>query len=94
MKNDPRIEFTPYFNKQRKAATLEIKQAFLETLALFIVDPSHSSLRNHPLKEKFAGYRSINVTEDWRAIFKEHQTREQKIFTFHMIGSHDELYGK
>jgi mRNA-degrading endonuclease YafQ of YafQ-DinJ toxin-antitoxin module len=93
MKNDPRIEFTPFFDKQRKAAPLEIKEAFLETLALFLAHPDHPTLRNHLLKEKFAGYRSIDVTEDWRAVFKETYAGERKLITFHMIGTHHELYG-
>ena len=93
MKNDPRIEFTPFFDKQRKAAPLEIKEAFLETLALFPAHPDHPTLRNHPLKEKFAGLRSIDVTEDWQAVFKETYAGERKLITFHMIGTHHELYG-
>lgn len=79
----PRIEFTPYFNKQRKASPLEIKEAFLETLTLFLEDQGHPSLRNHALKEKFAGYRSIDITEDWRAIFRETLSGKRKIITFH-----------
>jgi hypothetical protein len=31
MKNEPRIEFTPLFTKQRKSAPVEIKEAFLDT---------------------------------------------------------------
>ncbi len=92
MKNEPRIEFTPFFEKQRKAAPLEIRQAFLETLSLFIDDSDHSTLRNHALKENFAGYRSIDVTEDWRAVFKETNAGEWKVITFHMIGTHKDLY--
>ncbi|HZE87428.1 MAG TPA: hypothetical protein VE090_04455 [Methylomirabilota bacterium] len=49
--NNPRIEFTELFNKQRKAAPHEIKMAFRETLALFLEDSSYPQLRNHPLKE-------------------------------------------
>lgn len=94
MRNEPSIEFTPFFNKQRKAAPLEIKKAFRETLILFIDDPDHSALRNHALKKKYAGYRSIDVTEDWRAIFKETRTEKRKIITFHILGTHKKLYEK
>jgi mRNA-degrading endonuclease YafQ of YafQ-DinJ toxin-antitoxin module len=68
MKKAPRIEFAPFFNKQRKAASLEIKEAFRETLDLFIEDSHHPALRNHPLTGKYAGIQSIDVTEDWRAL--------------------------
>ena len=71
MKNTPRIEFTPLFTKQRKAAPLEIKQAFRDALQLFVENPYHEALRNHPLTGKYAGFRSIDVTEDWRALYRE-----------------------
>jgi addiction module RelE/StbE family toxin len=74
-------------------APLEIKEAFRETLALFLEDPHHPFLRNHPLKEQFAGYRSIDVTDDWRAVFKESSTGDRVVITFHLIGTHKELYG-
>ena len=90
MKNDLRIEFAPLFNKQRKAAPLEIKKAFQDTLALFIVKPDYPSLRNHPLKDKFAGVRSIDVTDDWRALYR----RERERIIFVELGTHDQLYGE
>jgi addiction module RelE/StbE family toxin len=93
MKSEPRIEFTDDFNTQRKAAPLAIKEAFRETLALFLEDPHHPFLRNHPLTEQFAGYRSIDVTDDWRAVFKESSTGDRVVITFHLIGTHQELYG-
>jgi len=92
MKNKPRIEFAPLFTKQRKTAPVEIKEAFLDTLELFLEDPTNPFLRNHPLREKFAGFRSIDVTDDLRAVFKEEQSGERKVITFHMLGTHDELY--
>jgi mRNA-degrading endonuclease YafQ of YafQ-DinJ toxin-antitoxin module len=93
MKNDPQIEYTPFFNKQRKAAPFEIKQAFLEALALFLESPKNPYLRNHILTKKLAGYRSINVTGDWRAVFKEKREGERSMVIFHMLGTHSALYG-
>ena len=90
MKNDLRIEFAPLFNKQRKAAPLEIKKAFQDTLAFFIAEPDHPSLRNHPLKDKFAGVRSIDVTGNWRALYR----RERERIIFVELGTHDQLYGE
>jgi len=92
MKNDLSIKFTSDFQKQRKAAPREIKEAFIEALVLFTEDASHPALRNHSLKEKFAGYRSIDVTPDWRALFKETSKRGKHLITFHMLGTHKELY--
>jgi addiction module RelE/StbE family toxin len=90
--NEPDIEFSTLFTKQRSAAPLEIKEAFRETLALYLYDPHHAALRNHALQGKFAGYRSIDVTDDWRAVFREEQAGERNVIKFYQIGTHTDLY--
>jgi addiction module RelE/StbE family toxin len=89
MTNEPRIEFGPLFNKQRRAAPPEIRVAFLETLQLFRADPAHPALRNHPLKDRYSGFQSIDVTDDWRAIYRT----ERNLIIFIALGTHDQLYG-
>jgi addiction module RelE/StbE family toxin len=89
MKKTQRIDFSPLFNKQRKAAPLEIKQALRDALDLFSEDPTHPSLRNHSLTGEYAGFRSIDVTEDWRAVYREEPER----FLFMELGTHSQLYG-
>jgi addiction module RelE/StbE family toxin len=84
----PHIEFKSYFNKQLKAAPREIRIAFIETLHLFRDNPSHPFLRNHALKNKLAGFRSINVTDDWRALFRIKNGQ----IVFVEIGTHKQLY--
>ena len=94
MKNEnlPQINFTTRFNKHRKSASFEIKIAFREALELFIDNPNNSHLRNHALKEKYAGYRSINVTDDYRALFKIRKSKLKIVITFHILGTHAQLY--
>jgi mRNA-degrading endonuclease YafQ of YafQ-DinJ toxin-antitoxin module len=94
MKNDnvPLIEYTSLFNKQRQAVPLEIKEAFLEALRLFLTDPVHPVLRNHLLHGKLTGYRSIDVTEDYRAVFRETLTGRRALIVFHLLGTHKDLY--
>ena len=87
------LRYAARFRMQYRKADKEIKDSFSQILELLLEDPNHPVLRNHPLKEKFTGYRSINVTEDWRALFKESRSRKLKIITFHLIGKHKELYG-
>jgi len=65
------LRYTTRFRIQYRKANKDIQDAFSQIVELFLEDPDNPFLRNHPLKEKFAGYRSINVTQDWRAIFKE-----------------------
>jgi mRNA-degrading endonuclease YafQ of YafQ-DinJ toxin-antitoxin module len=67
----PDIIFSDRFERKLQEVPDEIKAAFADTLEMFNEEPNHPTLRNHPLKEKFAGFRSINVTADVRALFKE-----------------------
>lgn len=66
--------------------------ALADTLEFFAVDPNHPGLHNHALSGKYAGYRSINVTDDWRAIFREERSGEATVVKFSQIGTHKELY--
>jgi addiction module RelE/StbE family toxin len=83
-----RIEFSPIFLKRITAAPIAIKIAFREVFDLFSDNPTHEALRNHPLTGKYAGTRSIDVTGDWRAIYRTE--RERVIFMD--IGTHEDLY--
>ncbi len=89
----PLIKYTTLFNKQRETAPLEIKIAFRETLEMFLENPHQPQLRNYSLKEEYSGYNSIDVTDDWRALFKVRESKTQTIITFHILGTHIQLYG-
>ncbi len=93
-KNVPEVKFFASFNKQLQNAPEEIQEVFFDTLELFLEDPDNPLLRNHELHRKFAGYRSINITGDWRAIFKEVNRGKQNIIKFYLIGTHTDLYKK
>jgi mRNA-degrading endonuclease YafQ of YafQ-DinJ toxin-antitoxin module len=41
------------------------------------------------LTGKYAGFCSIDVTEDWRALYREEKER----IMFADLGTHEELYG-
>ena len=92
--NEPLINYSKRFDKQRKNLPPEIKIAFRETLELFLEDPTNPALRDHSLKKEFAGFRSIEVTEDVRAIYRKEQEGKREAITFYLIGTHEELYGK
>lgn len=93
IKKQLQIEFTQRFNKQRKSAPVEIKIAFKEAFEIFLENPNHPQLRNHPLKEKYSGYNSLGVTGDWRALFKVRESKTRTVITFHILGTHIQLYG-
>jgi hypothetical protein len=44
------------------------------------------------VRGNLAGYRSIDVTEDWRAVFRERQTGKGIVIRFFKIGNHKQLY--
>ncbi|MDZ7586807.1 MAG: hypothetical protein U0946_03555 [Patescibacteria group bacterium] len=64
-----RIDYSKRFIKQLKKAPLKIRRAFKKRFALFILNPFAVLLNNHSLKEKWQGFKSIDITGDWRAIF-------------------------
>jgi addiction module RelE/StbE family toxin len=87
--HNKRIEFSPIFTKLLERAPTEIKKALDDALDLFEEDPNHPALRNHPLTAEYQDFRSIDVTGDWRALYREEP--ERIIFT--ELGTHPQLYG-
>lgn len=84
------VKFSKQFIKQYDKAPANIKSTVDKTLKLFIQNSSIPKLNNHALAGKLSGYRSINITGDWRAIFKE--SEEEKTVIFVALGTHSQLY--
>lgn len=72
------------YQKLRPAQRERLKQA----LALFVTDPTHPDLYNHPLAGQWVGYRSIAFGGDWRAHYKV--VGDEAIFV--ACGTHNQLY--
>ncbi len=84
-----RIRFHKNFDKQYKRLKEKQKKKVQEQLVLFLEDPFYPVLGNHPLKGKYKGYRSINISGDLRAVYKfisEHES------IFVAIDTHSNLY--
>lgn len=87
------IDYSRLFLKQFKKAPLEMKIAFRKRFKLFLQDPFHSQLNNHQLTGKFSGYRSINITGDWRTLYSEYIDKKRgKVVVFEVLGTHNQLY--
>ena len=84
------IDFTKSFTKQYTKLSPAQKRAFQSRLILFMQDPFNKILRNHGLKGKYLGYRSIDIQGDLRALYTVH---EDVIVIFGLIGTHSQLYG-
>jgi addiction module RelE/StbE family toxin len=84
------IKYESQFKKQYKILPKLYQDQFYEKLELFLIDPTAPQLRIHPLKGKFAGYWSMNINGDIRALYT---VRGDEIIIFALIGSHSQLYG-
>jgi addiction module RelE/StbE family toxin len=81
-------DFSKYFKKRFKKLSVSVRTTFQERLDLFLSEPFHPLLHNHPLYGKYSQYRSINITGDIRAVFKQYED----LARFEGIGTHSELY--
>lgn len=83
------IKTTRAFDKQYAKLNLKVKISFKRRVTLFKANPFDVSLRNHALKGKYLGCRSIDITGDVRALYT---TQGDTIIIFGFIGTHSQLY--
>jgi len=83
------IDYSPTFIKRLKKTPKKISVAFRHRLDLFIKDRYTPILNNHQLSGKYLGFKSINVTGDWRAIYQE---IDKDAVYFVELGTHNQLY--
>lgn len=69
----------------------KIKSKFLERLEIFKVNPFSPVLNNHSVAPEYAGWRSIDITGDYRALF---EMIDENAVKFMRIGTHSQLYKK
>ena len=83
------IKFHKKFKKRYQKLSAKLELEVDSQLRLFLSNPLEKSLRNHALKGKCFGYRSIDITGDYRAIFRE---LDANMYLFVYVGTHSELY--
>lgn len=74
------VKYDPDFLAKLKKSDVRIRKSFKKRLEIFI------------LKRNFLGYRSIDITNDWRAVFAEKHNDKDVIVYFIEIGTHEQLY--
>lgn len=84
------IKFGDVFTKQYDKAPTKVRKAFDERLTLFCANKHHPLLNNHQLLGKYQDCRSINITGDWRAIYRDFDSDETVYFI--TLGTHSQLY--
>ncbi|MEI6296925.1 MAG: type II toxin-antitoxin system mRNA interferase toxin, RelE/StbE family [bacterium] len=85
-----RIDYSKKFLKKLEKSDKIIRKMVFEKVSLYINDKFHPLLNNHTLHGEYEGCRSINITGDYRAIFRENKNRD--IILFLLLGTHGELY--
>ena len=85
------VDFTKQFWRQYAKLPAKFQRQFDARLTLFVADPVNPQLHIHPLKGAYAGYWSMNVNGDLRALYCK---RGDDIIIFALIGTHSQLYGK
>jgi addiction module RelE/StbE family toxin len=84
------VQFSADFDRQfNTRLTNRQKIQVLETIDIFIDDPNHEDLRNHKLRNKWNGYRSISIGGDLRLHFR---MINDDFDYFVAVGTHDQLY--
>ena len=86
------IRYDPDFIEKLKKVNVRIRKNFKEQIKIFGQDPNNPQLNNHPLREDWEGYRSIDINSKWRAIYTEKSERNDIIAYFVALGTHKELY--
>lgn len=88
------IKFTDHFRRQYKKTDVRIQKQLKQCLGIFAKNPNDPQLKNHPLKREYEGQRSIDITSDWRAIYREAgKVEDEEVIYFTSLGTHDQLYG-
>lgn len=83
------IDYHKSFLKTFDRLPEKIKDKFYERLRLFSLEPFHPLLNNHSVDSAYPGWRSINITGDYRALY---ELKNENIVVFMKIGTHSELY--
>lgn len=83
------INFSRQFVKQFDKLGISQKNKFDQRFGLWREDPLDQRLRDHALRGKYEGCRSINITGDLRAIYK-FVSKDDVLFV--AIGTHSQLY--
>jgi len=77
------------FEKKFIKLSAKIQESFRKRRDLFLENPLHPQLNNHPLTGDRKGHWSINVTGDWRAIYV---FKGEDTVVFIDIDTHSNLY--
>ncbi len=86
------VKLDPDFFNKLKNLDVRIRKSFRERITIFAKNPLDPELNNHELRKPYEGLRSIDVTNDYRAIYEEMAVGKETVAYFSLLGTHEELY--
>jgi len=87
-----KLKFSKQFDKSYWKLPIKVQDKFNERLIEFEYDKFSKHLNNHSLKWIYLWKKSINITGDYRAIFKEYPNWTYEFVEFINIWTHSQLY--
>lgn len=87
------VRYDPQFLKKLKKLNVRVRKSFKERIVLFAHDPQNPQLNNHSLTKEYSNFRSINIANNYRALYTEKNEGDEIVAYFEEIGTHKELYG-
>lgn len=78
------------FERQYKKLPQSLRDKMWERLSLLIADDLNPLLNDHKLGPPYEAYRSINITGDYRLVYKY---IGKDTYYLRAIGTHHQLYG-
>jgi|SRR5882672_1975559 len=88
-----RVQYSPDFYTQYKKVNMRIRNAVDKKIKAFKEDAFNLELNNHELHDEYEKYNSIDITNDYRALYEEIITgKEPPIAYFVLLGTHKKLY--
>lgn len=86
------IKYKKSFTKSFKKLNESIQNKTILAIKIFQKNHYDELLRNHELKWKYEWCRSIDITWDYRAIFREYPNWTYEFIDFIEIWTHSQLY--
>ena len=77
------------FERQYKKLSRDVQNKVGERLALLIGDERSPLLNNHKLHHPYDGYSSINITGDYRLVYKK---LAPDVYFLRAVGTHHQLF--
>jgi mRNA-degrading endonuclease YafQ of YafQ-DinJ toxin-antitoxin module len=88
------VKLDPDLYRKLKSLDVRIRNSFKKRILIFQKNPNDLRLNNHKLRDPYRGLHSINITNDYRAIYEEIKEGKETVSYFLLLGTHNELYGK